>query len=57
MNREVARRRCAPAAKEPCALIVRDAGGMWAIDRDAVRVTLEALREQVPGLGTALAAM
>ena len=43
--------------KEPYALIVRDAGGLWAIDTDAAAVSLEALRESVPGLDTVLAAM
>lgn len=45
------------AAKEPYALIVRDAAGVWAIDRDAEPVTLEALREKVPELDAGLAAM
>ena len=45
------------AIKEPYALIVRDAGGLWAIDTDAAAVSLEALRESVPGLDTVLAAM
>ena len=45
------------AAKEPYALVVRDAGGVRAIDTDAAAVSLEALREKVPGLGAVLAAM
>jgi len=45
------------AIKEPYALIVRDAGGLWAIDTDAAAVSLEALRQTVPGLDTVLAAM
>lgn len=45
------------AIKEPYALIVRDAGGLWAIDTDAAAVSLEALRQSVPGLDTVLAAM
>ena len=45
------------AIKEPYALIVRDAGGLWAIDTDAAAVSLEALRQRVPGLDTVLAAM
>lgn len=45
------------AIKEPYALIVRDAGGLWAIDTDAAVVSLEALRQRVPGLDTVLAAM
>lgn len=45
------------AIKEPYALIVRDAGGLWVIDTDAAAVSLEALRQRVPGLDTVLAAM
>ena len=45
------------AAKEPYALVVRDANGIRAIDTDAAAVSLEALREKVPGLGAVLAAM
>ena len=45
------------ATKEPYALIVRDAGGLWAIDTDAAAVSLEALRQRVPGLDTVLTAM
>lgn len=43
--------------KEPYALVVRDAGGLWAIDTDAAAVSLDGLRERVPGLDTVLAAM
>lgn len=45
------------AAKEPYALIVREAGGIRAIDCGAVAVSLEELREKVPELDVALAAM
>jgi hypothetical protein len=45
------------ANKEPYALIVRDVGGLWAIDADATVVSLEGLCEKVPGLDTVLAAM
>jgi len=45
------------AAKEPYALIVRDASGIRAIDTDAIAVSLEELRARVPGLDTLLAAM
>lgn len=42
------------AAKEPYALIVRDAGGIRAVDMGAVAVSLEALRERVEGLDAVL---
>jgi len=45
------------AAKEPYALIVRDAGGIWALDTGAMAVSLEALREGIPGLDAVLASM
>ncbi len=45
------------AHKQPYALIVCDAGGIRAIDRDGVAVSLEALHEKVPGLDTVLAAI
>lgn len=45
------------ASKEPYALVVRDAGGLWAIDTDAVLVSLEGLRACVPGLAAALEAL
>ena len=44
-------------AKEPYALIVRDASGVRALDGNAMAVTLDALRKTVPGLDIALAAM
>jgi hypothetical protein len=46
-------------AKEPFALVVRDAQGMQAIDIDSGcgAVSLERLREMVADLDTALAAM
>jgi hypothetical protein len=45
------------AAKEPYALVVRDAGGVRALDIGATVVSLEALREEVPGLDAVLASM
>jgi hypothetical protein len=45
------------AAKEPYALVVRDAGGLRALDIGATVVSLEALRELVPGLDAVLASM
>ena len=45
------------AAKEPYALVVRDAGGIRALDIGAAAVSLEALREEIPGLDAVLAAM
>jgi hypothetical protein len=42
------------AVKEPYALVVRDAGGIWAINTDAVAVSLERLCQRVPGLDTVL---
>lgn len=45
------------AAKEPYALVVRDAGGIRALDIGAAAGSLEALREEVPGLDAVLAAM
>lgn len=45
------------AVKEPYALIVRDAGGVRALDRNAETIPLEALREKLPGLDAVLAAM
>lgn len=43
------------AAKEPYALVIRDAGGMRAFDTDAVAVSLDRLREKIPELDTLLA--
>lgn len=45
------------AAKEPYALVVRDAGGIRALEIGVTPVSLEALRERIPGLDTVLAAM
>ena len=45
------------AAKEPYALIIRDAEGVRTIGNETMAVSLEALREEVPGLNTVLAAM
>jgi hypothetical protein len=46
---------CFGAAKEPYALVVRDDGGIRAVDAGAREVSLEALRERVPGLDAVLA--
>jgi hypothetical protein len=45
------------AIKEPYALVVRDAAGLWAIGSDPVAVSLERLRQSVPGLDGVLAVM
>lgn len=45
------------ASKQPYALIVRDASGIWAIDRDAALVPIERLHQNVPGLDSVLAVM
>lgn len=45
------------AVKEPYALIVRDAAGIWAIDSDAEAVSLQGLRQRVPGLDEVLGAL
>lgn len=45
------------AIKEPYALIVRDMGGLWAIDADAALIPLDGLCARVPGLDTVLAAL
>jgi hypothetical protein len=45
------------AAKEPYALVVRDAGGIRALEIGATVVSLEALREGIPGLDAVLASM
>jgi hypothetical protein len=42
-------------AKEPHALVVRDAGGIRVVDTSAMPVSLDQLREKVPGLDAALA--
>lgn len=43
------------AAREPYALVVRDAGGVRAVDAQAGPMSLEALREKVPELDRLLA--
>ena len=45
------------AAKEPYALVVRDAGGIRALDLGGTAVSLEALREGIPALDAVLASM
>jgi hypothetical protein len=45
------------AAREPYALIVRDAGGIRALDAGGAAVSLETLRDAIPGLDAALASM
>jgi hypothetical protein len=45
------------AAKEPHALVVRDAGGLRVLDIGATPVSLEALREEIAGLDAVLASM
>lgn len=45
------------AAKEPYALVVRDAVGTRALDIGGTAVSLEALREGIPGLDAVLASM
>jgi uncharacterized spore protein YtfJ len=45
------------AAKEPYALVVRDSGGIRVLDIGATTVSLEALREGIPGLDSVLASM
>jgi uncharacterized spore protein YtfJ len=42
------------AAKEPYALVVRDAGGIRALDVGDSGASLEALREAIPGLDALL---
>jgi hypothetical protein len=44
-------------AKEPYALVVRDADGMRAVDTNAMEVSLEQLRERIPGLDALLASL
>jgi hypothetical protein len=44
-------------AKQPYALVVRDANGIRTLDIDAAAVSLEHLREQIPGLDALLAPM
>lgn len=45
------------ALKEPVALIVRDAGGIRALDIGAGPLSLDTLREKLPGLDAVLAAL
>lgn len=45
------------AIKKPYALVVRDAGGIWATGSDAAVLSLEKLRQCVPGLDRMLAVM
>jgi hypothetical protein len=45
------------AAKEPYALVVRDARGTRTLGVCAATTSLEALREEVPGLDAVLASM
>lgn len=45
------------AAKEPYALVVRDAGGIRILGIGATVVSLEALREGIPGLDAVLESM
>lgn len=49
------RRAWISAAKEPAAVVVRDAGGTWAVGADAAAISLDELRERVPGLDALLA--
>jgi hypothetical protein len=44
-------------AKQPYALVVRDANGIRTLNIDAAAVSLEQLREQIPGLDALLAPM
>jgi hypothetical protein len=48
---------CLGAAKEPYALVVRDDGGLRAVDAGATEVSLGRLRERVPGLDAVLASL
>ena len=45
------------AAKEPYALVVRDAGGLRALDMGTTPVSLEALRDGIQGLDAVLASL
>lgn len=45
------------AAKEPYALVLRDAGGIRAVDVHAAAIPIESLRARVPRLDAVLAAM
>ena len=44
-------------AREPYALVVRDAGGIRAVDTDATAVPLEELRKKIPELDGLLASI
>jgi uncharacterized spore protein YtfJ len=44
------------ASKEPVALVVRDEDGVHAIGLGAMAVSIEALRERIPGLDDGLGA-
>ena len=52
-----ARRLWVSAAKEPMALVVREAGGTWAVGADATAIPLGELRERIPGLDALLTSM
>lgn len=43
--------------REPCALVVRDAGGIRALDTAAAAVSVAQLREKIPELDVLLASM
>ena len=45
------------ATKDPYALVVRDAGGIRAVDTDATAVPLEELRKKIPELDGLLASI
>ncbi len=45
----------ASAAVTPCALVVRDAGGIRIVGVGAAAISLEELRERIPGLDALLA--
>ena len=45
------------ATKEPYALVVRDAGGIRAVDTNAMAISLEVLREKLPEFDALLASM
>lgn len=45
-----ARRLWVSAAKEPAAIVVRDAGGTWAVGAGANAISLDELRERIPEL-------
>ena len=44
-------------SKEPYAIVVRDAAGLHALGADAVALSLDRLREEVPGLDAVLASI